>query len=195
MKKRIFKKNDTSQDIKNKLINKVIPYYSTKSEALINQGIKSFKKLENDVRTLSIIKKIDSTYCDSRQKERNIFGILYGIILLDYYKDFTDKLSDEALVLFSHNLGLFPGDFNRIDIVYDTIEPVFLEEIIAKTKDIDKRDIYFLYIDNLENCENKEYIIDRIRNMTDDELEKINYFDEEFMEEIGQLERQLKIRL
>lgn len=195
MKKRIFKKNDTSQDIKNKLINEVIPYYSTKSEALINQGIKSFKKLENDVRTLSIIKKIDSTYCDSRQKERNIFGILYGIILLDYYKDFTDKLSDEALVLFSHNLGLFPGDFNRIDVVYDTIEPVFLEEIIAKTKDIDKRDIYFTYIDNLENCENKEYIIDRIRNMTDDELEKINYFDEEFMEEIGQLERQLKIRL
>ena len=43
--------------------------------------------------------------------------------------------------------------------------------------------------------ENKEYIIDRIRNMTDDELEKINYFDEEFMEEIGQLERKLKIRL
>ena len=195
MKKRIFKKNDTSQDIKNKLINEVIPYYSTKSEAFINQGIKSFKKLENDARTLSIIKKIDSTYCDSRQKERNIFGILYGIILLDYYKDFTDKLSDEALVLFSHNLGLFPGDFNRIDVVYDTIEPVFLEEIIAKTKDIDKRDIYFTYIDNLENCENKEYIIDRIRNMTDDELEKINYFDEEFMEEIGQLERQIKIRL
>ena len=189
MSKKLFTKDTTYDDIKSVLSKKLVTYYDDNTKALVQNGLASLVLLKDKERVVTFIQRVDEIYTKENLEKQKLPTILTGMILLYSYKDFTEKLSNDALTLLSHNISYCFTEVDEIKASLDCMTPKILETIVTKTKSYTERDSYYniaetLFIDcNKPTIEAKEnYVSDRIKNMKEDEFNELDKYNCEFTE-------------
>lgn len=159
---------------KNKLQEQALCRMGKYDEELVCLGLKSFNNLKGNERVLSFIEKVDKLYKhDILHRDHITF---YGMILFDKKNEFTNKLSDDALMLFCHSYEM---NYNDIDSCIESCSSEVLETICKKTNDVSKRFNLYCICDGLlpnkdRTNENISDVCDKITHM-DDEQYKLLY--------------------
>ena len=185
-----FTKNTTYDEIKTTITEKCNEYFRDSTKSVIWLGLNALSSLDNNDRVVSYVKRVDNVY--KPQFLQKLPTMLYGLGIMATRPDFADKLSDDALMLYSH---AYCHDEATLDNIYKSISintPEILEEICLKTQDIEKRENLHtiaesMYIEsNLESDEKNIYVCSRIQNMTDEEYKELcsKHCIENVMEEL-----------
>ena len=185
-----FTKNTTYDEIKTTITEKCNEYFRDSTKSVIWLGLNALNSLDNNDRVVSYVKRVDNVY--KPQFLQKLPTMLYGLGIMATRPDFADKLSDDALMLYSH---AYCHDEATLDNIYKSISintPEILEEICLKTQDIEKRENLHtiaesMYIEsNLESDEKNIYVCSRIQNMTDEEYKELcsKHCIENVMEEL-----------
>ena len=188
-----FNENTTYDEIKTTITEKSSEYLRDSTKNLIWLGLNALNSLDDNDRVVSYVKRVDDVY--KPQFMQKLPTILYGLGIMSVRPDFADKLSDDALMLYSH---AYCHDEATLDNIYKSISintPEILEEICLKTKDIEKRENLHtiaesMYIEsNLESDEKNTYVCSRIQNMTDEEYKELcsKHCIENVMEELAKI--------
>lgn len=178
MRKRLFAKEDTYEDIKQKLEDILLDEYEKNDKCLIEEGVKAFSNIKDKKRIENYFKRVDELYTTKKGNiRRTIPIILYGSIVLYHYEDFAKELNDDALALFCHNN--YQNTYQMLETLEETLtltSPKILEIICKKTKDVLRRSDYYALSEDLITDKNisqekrtKQYICDKIKEMTKDE--------------------------
>lgn len=189
MSKKLFTKDATYEEIKSVLSKKIVTYYNANTKDLVQNGVASLVLLKDKERAVSLAKRVDEIYTNEKLEKQKLPTILTGMILLYSYKYFTEKLSNDALILLSHNIAYCFNEIDDIKFSLDCMTPKILETIVMKTKEYAERDSYYniaetLFIHcNKPTIEAKEdYVSEKIKNMTEDEFHELDKYHSEFTE-------------
>lgn len=167
MNKKIWNEKPTYQNIKNSLIELLVANKTSAREDLIEFGLQSLQRLEKDERVVSIIYKIDKI-CPPFQK---IPSILTTSILLDKYKEKTERLTDDELTFLSIYSSVGDLDYKRECI--EKYNHQVLNEICKKTTNIYKRVDYLTLLESKFLTDEKSEMIEFIKEKNTKELDQM----------------------
>lgn len=169
-----FNKNITYEELIEVLTEKTVDYVNDSNMELIKLGLNSFQNIGKKDRAVSYAKKVDDLYDNSSIEK--FPAILLGLSVISINEDYAEKLSDDALALFSTSYILMSDSIDDINNMISMVSPEILNTICEKTNNTLDRTVY---CDIFEHDNNKLtdigilQICDKIRNMNNNEFEKL----------------------
>ena len=171
-----FDECSTFDEVRKIIIEKTVDYTNDKNEELIRLGLCSLDALPNKERVMSYIKTVDKL-CNKSSK---LPIILLGLSLMIINKEYTDKLTDDALTLFCINYPTEDVSVSNINFMISLMPYEILNTICEKTDNVVDRSVYcsiFEYSNgNLGNASRKEKIssiCDKIKNISDKKFKEL----------------------
>lgn len=175
MKKKLFTGKTNYFEIKKVINNSLDDIVMFSNNENIEAGLKSFSRLNESSRLISIANYVDENYKSGAYKKIPI--ILTASIILDRYSDIVSTLSDKSVISIADFSYLTTPD--NLEKFMNIFSEDILNEIDSKSNSSDDfinymymvEDKYYSLIDKGNENINEE-LVSYIKNITDSDLEK-----------------------